>query len=285
MAQSENISGTGIEVPDVKDPIQPDPGSEDQKPIPAATDDTAEPAAETTEQQEAHKQSKFQRRLDRQKSARVAAETEARLLREQVAKLEAQQTPKQDTGEPKREQFEDYETYLRAVAKYDAAAEADKRIKSDREERQGREKQAQAAVDHDKTAKAWSERETAFQSEKKDYTETVTSFLNEDEFGSLSESARRGIVESDLGPQLLYHLAKHPEDAERIAELSPTRQIAELGKLEAKLGSPPAKKASNAPEPPNPVKGGANAAQGYRENMTDAEYKNWRKSQGARWAR
>ena len=83
---NESISGTGIEVPAVTDPIpsQPAPGADEQKPIPTEAEDTSE-VAETTEQQEAKKQSKFQRRLDRQKSARVAAETETRLLREQLA--------------------------------------------------------------------------------------------------------------------------------------------------------------------------------------------------------
>lgn len=49
------------------------------------------------------------------------------------------------------------------------------------------------------------------------------------------------IVESDVGPELGYHLAKHPEELERIKKLSPIRAIAELGKLEDKLAKPAAK--------------------------------------------
>src|SRR3712207_3386793 len=93
---------------DVDEPVTPAPAAEDQKAIPAATDENAEAVAETPEQQEAKRQSRTQRRFERQKTARIQAETEARLLREQNARLEAQlrQSGSQpDSGEPKREQF------------------------------------------------------------------------------------------------------------------------------------------------------------------------------------
>src|SRR4029434_2460073 len=57
----------------------------------------------------------------------------------------------------------------------------------------------------------------------------------EEDLGRLRDGARRAIVESELGPQLLYHLATHTDEAERIAELPELRQIAELGKLETQL--------------------------------------------------
>jgi hypothetical protein len=271
-------------------PIPPAPAADDQKAIPAAADETtAEPAAETTEQQEAKKQSKFQRRLDRQKTARVAAETEARLLRERNAQLEAQLKPqpsKDDGAEPKREDFPDYETYLRAVAKYDAAQETSKTLKAERDERSRREEASRATATQDQVAKDWSEREKAFQAATKDYIEVVTPYVEED-LSSLSDGARRAIVESEVGPQVLHHLATHPDEHERISELSPVRQVAELGKLEAKMAPAPKKTAtaSNAPAPITTTKGGRSAPNGYSENMTDAEYREWRKSQGARWAR
>lgn len=273
---------------------EPAPAADDKKAPPAATDETADPAApaaETTEQQEARKQSKFQRRLQRQRDRAVAAETETRLLREQKAQLEAKLQSQQpgETGEPKRDQFEDYEAYLRAVAKYDAAQETAKGLKADREERQGKERQTNDAKWQERAAKDWAERETAFQAATKDYVETVTPFV-EEELGSFSDGARRLIVESELGPQLLHHLATHPEVAERIADLSPVRQVAELGKVEGTLSPEPAakpKSTTKAPAPPTPTNGGRSASPGYSENMTDAEYEAWRIATGPRprWAR
>jgi len=280
----------------------PADGAEVKKPIPDAADEGAKPAAKegevagiepeaeveaTPEQQEAKKQSKFQRRLDRQKTARVAAETEAKLLREQLAKLEAKPAEAEDPKEPKREQFEDYETYLRAVTKYDAEQTAGKALKTEREAREKAEQTSKATAGQDKLAKDWSEREQAFQATTKDYAEAVTEYV-EGGLKELSDVARRAIVESEVGPQVLHHLATNEEDAERIAELSPIAQVKELGRLEAKMAKPAAKTgklASDAPAPVSQTKTGASAVSGYREGMSDAEYREWRKSNGARWAR
>jgi hypothetical protein len=286
MAENANINEPLVDVV-VNDPI-PAPGADDQKPIPTEGEAPPEAVTETTEQQEAKKQSKFQRRLDRQKAGRVAAETEARLLREQLAKLEAQkQTQPQESGEPKRDDFPDYEAYLRAVTKWEVGQETDKRLKAEREERQkqerGREQQGRSAVEQEKIAKGWAERETAFQKAQKDYLEVVTPYVEED-LGHLSDAARRAIVESEFGPQVLHHLATNPEVAEAIAELSPYRQVAELGKLEVNM-KPVAKKASNAPAPITPVKAGRSASPGLSENDSQAEYEAKRKAQQARWAR
>ena len=46
------------------------------------------------------------------------------------------------------------------------------------------------------------------------------------------------INESDVAGELSYYLLKNPEDAQRIAKLSPIRGIAELGKLEERLNKP-----------------------------------------------
>jgi len=288
-------------IPSSKPPAD---GAEGQKPTPDADDEGAKPAAKegdatpeaeapaTPEQQEQKKQSKFQRRLDRQKAARVAAETEARMLREQIAKLEAAKAaPPADTGEPKRNDIDpatgqeyDYETYLRRLAKWEAKQAASTELKSERDERAKAEGSKSKAAAQEELAKNWTEREKAFQAATKDYADVVTPYL-EDGLGDLSDVARMAIAESELGPQLLHHLAQNDEVAERIAGLSPTRQVAELGKLEASMAAPPAKKAPSAPPPISGVKGNASAVQGYRENMSDEEYRAMRKAQGARWAR
>jgi hypothetical protein len=46
------------------------------------------------------------------------------------------------------------------------------------------------------------------------------------------------IKESELGPEMLYHLGLHPDEAARIEKLSPVSQVRELGKLEALLSKP-----------------------------------------------
>lgn len=63
------------------------------------------------------------------------------------------------------------------------------------------------------------------------------------------------ILESEIGPEVAYHLGKNPREAARIAQLSPLAQAREIGKIEAALTSatPPVKKTSSAPEPIRPV--------------------------------
>ena len=265
---------------------QPAPGAEEQKPLPATPEETVE-AQETPEQQEAKKASKFQRRLDRQKSARVAAETEAKLLRERVQQLESQSKPQQQgDDEPKREAFADYEAYLRALAKYDATKATDQRLKARDEAQQGREQKQQDTVGQEKIAKAWAEREKSFQAATKDYETVVEPFVDE-ELKRLSQQARMAIVESEVGPGLLFQLAKladaDSDEFERICDLSPTRQIAELGKLEGKV-SMPAKKTTSAPAPASTTSGNRTASKDPSK-MDQTEYEAWRKTQGARWAR
>lgn len=257
---------------------QPAPGADDQKPIPPAGDENAaEPATETTEQQEARKQSKFQRRLERQKNARIAAETETRLLREQIAKLEAQKQPSQEAVEPKRDDFENLEDYLRAISKYEAEQVTKKELKAEREARQGEASRTRENAGEARIAKEWQERETAFMAATKGYQETVTAYI-EDEVGQLSDVARRSILESEVGPNLLHYLAKNPDEAERIAELSPVRQVAELGKLETKL-SPAARKASSAPAPITPVGNSGSTSTKKLAEMTQDEFDKARRKQ------
>lgn len=268
--------------------IDPDPspasGADDQKPTPGATDDTAQVVEETTEQQEARKQSKFQRRLDRQKARTIAAETELRLTKERLAQHEAQSKQQQPepSGEPKREDFDDYEAYVRAVAKHDAKQEATAIVKAEREASQRREQSSRQNSGEEKAAQAWIEREKTFQKATPDYEEVVSPFVDED-LGRLSDAGRRAIVESEVGPNLLHHLATNSDEFDAIADLSPRDQKAELTKLATKLKAPAAKLVTEAPAPLKPVPQGRSASSGYREGMSQSEYNTWFKAQtGAR---
>lgn len=67
------------------------------------------------------------------------------------------------------------------------------------------------------------------------------------------------VLNSDIGPEILYALGSDPKEASRISQLSPIMQAREIGRLEAKLAAnPPAKKTSSAPTPISPVRPTAN---------------------------
>ena len=75
---------------------------------------------------------------------------------------------------------------------------------------------------------------------------------------------RDAILESDAGPQILYHLASLDEtDAENFSKMSTTQALKMIGKLEARFEktepkSEPVAVKSKAPAPISPLKGSSN---------------------------
>lgn len=65
------------------------------------------------------------------------------------------------------------------------------------------------------------------------------------------------IYDSDQGPQIAYHLAKHQDEAIRISQMDPILAAREIGKIEAKLQEQQTPKqtrqVSQAPEPIKPL--------------------------------
>lgn len=297
----ETSTATSTVGPEVTVVHQPASGADDQKPIPAEPASAADVEKTETPEQIQAKQEKQEMSRRARSNARKAAElaearTEARLLRERLDKLEAQGAPKpQADAEPERNGIDPktgevwtYEAWVRACAAHDAKKETAAVLKADREEREKGQKQQQARTLTEKAAKDWSEREKSFEEATKDYAEVADAFTGRGgALQELSQDARDLLIESEVGPALLYNLAKleqdDPAEWDRIAGLSPRRQVAELGKLEAKA-TMPAARTTKAPAPARPATGGRTAATDL-EKMSQDEYEAHRKTQGARWAR
>lgn len=102
------------------------------------------------------------------------------------------------------------------------------------------------------------------------------------------------IMDSDVGPQLAYHLAKNPELAHRLNAMSPSAAAREIGRMEATLAKPqsagtpppPAKKLTGAPAPADTTHSGQGRT--VTPSVGDLPMKDYiaaRAKQGARWAR
>ena len=90
-------------------------------------------------------------------------------------------------------------------------------------------------------------------------------------------AARQAMLEDDAGGEILYHLATHPEELERIAQMQPVSAIREIGRLSATLASPPSPaagkekpKISSAPRPPAPLS--RPSAGTTKKDIFDAEF-------------
>lgn len=262
----------------VADAQKTDAAQAADSPAPDADDQNPEP--ETPEQIEERKQSRRARARERQAADLAAAKTEARLLREQLAQRDRPQ--QQASTEPKREQFESLEDYYDARATHRARVEAERIVAERFQAQQGNEQQRRQAQSQADLAKTWDTQEKEFQKSAKDYTDVVTPFLDEG-LQELHPDTRKAIVE--IGPSVLYNLANladtNPQEWARIVSLSPARQTAELGKLEAL--APRAVKVSSAPTPARPA-GSGRSGQVDPSKMNDEEYRAYRKRTGARWA-
>ena len=226
---------------------------------PVAEETPSEPPVaegEATAKEERKQNPKIERRFSEITKQREEARAEARKEREAREALEArlkaietQATPQKaesSNEKPKPENFTDAFEYAEALASWTAEQTLAKR---DREELERRaNEQRQLAV------KAWADRVTAAKSELPDFDDMVQS-----SDVVVTDPIRDAIMESDVGPKILYHLAENPEFAQKLNGMSVISALREIGKLEARYETKPQSKPSaavksKAPEPITPIK-------------------------------
>ena len=228
---------------------------------PVAVEEQSEPEAEAeAKTQEERKQNpKLERRFSEITKQREEARKEAQREREarealeqRLAALEQQSKPQAQNidQEPQPSQFSDAFEYAKALAEYTA----DKRIA----EMKQQEAQAKEAQERQKVIDQWAQKVQKAKADLPDFDDIVASsdvVVNDD--------IRDAILESDVGPQVLYHLAENEDYARKIAGMSPKAALREIGKLEARFEkaeapTPPVK--SKAPAPISPIRGSSGKA-------------------------
>ena len=237
----------------VEEPTEPTEAVEQSEP--------EEAEAEAKQEGERKQNPKLERRFSEITKQREEARKEAQREREarealeaRLAALEGKQQPTKAEfvdEKPQPSQFSDAFEYAEALAEYTA----DKRIADMKRE----EAQAKEAEQRQKVINQWTSKVEAAKATLPDFDDIVASsdvVVNDD--------IRDAILESDVGPQILYHLAENDEVAKKIAGLSPKQALREIGKLEARFeAKPEAEKPapivrSKAPAPIQPIRGGKN---------------------------
>lgn len=193
--------------------------------------------------------------------AKAEARAERRVLRtlERVIP-QPQSAPQQNSqpaadGKPSRVQYANDEAYVDALTDW----------KLDQ-----REQKAKAETQHKETRTLQAKTE-AFYAE----AEKIAGFDREafDDL-PLTRHMVETLMDSDVTPKLMAYMASNPEEVERIAKLSPARQAAELGKLEAKAVEVKAPARSNAPPALGTVKG-RSASSGAPDPSDTKAYIRW----------
>lgn len=165
---------------------------------------------------------------------RIAAEKRAEQLEQELQAFKQKSRPAPEAPkEPKPDDFATVAEYTDALVSYRVeqklAAEQDKREREAAEREQA------------ERAREFGKRIAAAREKHDDFDDVLKSIAGTD-LDRVHKDVTEYIQESELGPDLLYHLAKNPDVLDRLRKLSPRRFIAELGKLEAKWEAPaPAK--------------------------------------------
>jgi hypothetical protein len=175
-----------------------------------------------------------------ERSAREKAEAELRALREQAER------DKPRPAAPKREDFDDHDAYVEALADFKVEqklAERDAKASKETAERRERERaereQQEVARNAEQAAKEIGDRFVAQQEEvRKKYADFDT-VVNTDAV-LLKPSLASAMLQSEIGAELQYHFAQHPEVVDKLNGLDQASMLKELGKIELSLTAKPA---------------------------------------------
>jgi hypothetical protein len=188
--------------------------------------------AETDEQrQERDERGRYkglQPRIDELTRKRHEAEREAAYWRGVATQGKAPQSADQHSAapaaptKPTPDQFEDYASFVEALADF----------KADQKVAQAMSQQ-QAAAARQQQASTWEQRQAAARTAMPDYDAVVGATD-----APVAAHVAEALVESEHGPALAYHLAKHPEVLARLNSLPQRQADRELGRIEATLSAP-----------------------------------------------
>ena len=221
---------------------------------PLDDDSQSEPASDEQQTTEEKRRPKIERRFEKVTKDRDDAkqeamrEREARVsLEQRLADMERKQAPKSD-AEPDPSQFTDMFEYAKALTDF----KVDQRMGEERQ----KAVQAKVQAEKEQVLNTWMERVNQAKAAMPDFERVVKSADM-----TVVNEVRDAIFESDVGPQLLYHLADNPEFVEKLQGMTPSAQLRQIGKLEAmfeKQDSKPVVQRSKASAPINPIRSAAN---------------------------
>jgi len=194
------------------------------------------PAEEVTE---AVLSERAQIRFNKITAEKYAEKQRADELQRRLDEAEAKRETASDA--PKLEDFDyDDDTYKAALIKHQVA----EAVKAERQALQAESKQAKAA----EAQRAFNERIAALN--KPDFYEAANSVP------VLPVGVADALVQSENGAELIYHLGTHLDLADKLANMSPTMAMMELGRISVNLNAKPKAKLSAAPDPIEPLKSG-----------------------------
>jgi len=226
-------------------------------PEPSEESNQSESNAEQSKPTEERKQNpKLEKRFSELTKQREQAKAEAQAERQQRETLEARlrsyeqqavQKVQSFDSEPQPGQFQDAFEYAKALAQFSTEKALNERDQQEANRRANEERQ--------KVIQSWSTKLEKVKADMPDYDDIVSTANV-----VVSDDIRDSILESDVGPRILYHLAEDLEYAQKLAQMPTRKALIEIGKLEKLYEKNEAKQEtvvkSRAPAPIKPLRAG-----------------------------
>lgn len=266
------------EVVEEKPPVSADLTEESLDASGALEDDEADESEESGETEKPEKKSGYQKRINKLTKQKSTLKKEVEFLKGMLSSKEAlEQKPVEtkttNSKEPKPEDFETHEAFVKALAKFEVMQELSVS--------EAKKREADLKAEQERQIKAHQQRVQEFAKSHGDFDEVIS----EVDDIPMSLAVQQTILDSDNGPKLMYELAKNKEDYKRICSLQPLQAARELGKIEARVSaetSSPQKevKTPRAPKPLKPVTSASAVSTKAPDEMSLSEYRKWRETGG-----
>ena len=269
-AESEAIvEETPIE-PVVEETEQSEPVAEDEEKV--TEERKPNPKLEKRFSELTKQREQLRKEAESERARNIELETRLKALESQAAPKEQSRDEK-----PRPDQFVDAFEFAEALADW-SAENAVMRARQEDVEKKLQEERT-------KVIDTWNERLETIKQDIPDYDEMIAS-----SDVVVSDQVRDAILESEVGPRILYHLAENPDIAQKISKSSLITALREIGKMEARFEKTvpievkPVAKKSNAPAPISPLKGTSSeqAVITDTDKMTYAQYKAMRQAKRIR---
>jgi hypothetical protein len=265
------------------EPSETKPAPED---TPAETLEASEPQDESEELEaeepeessddKPKKKNGVQKRLSKLTRQREDARKEAEYWKQAALEKQTAKAPempptalevKPDLSKrPVAESFETHEAYVEALA--------DWKVEQRLSERDAKAKESAIKAEAQTKLNSFLSKRESFAKGHDDFFERMADIQSI----PMSLTVNESLLESENGPELLYELAKDPDEYKRICSLPAIAAAREIGKFEARLqkssDTETKTKTTKAPKPPQPVgKGSSSLSTKPLEEMDYADYK------------
>ena len=254
---AEQNESEASETPETETPEGEEPEPKDGDPDPKEGNDDKAGKKKSGSQRNREK-------IEKLRAAKTRAEQESEFWKQQALKSagEPKPDPKVEPkpaaaseGKPRPEKFDTHAEYVEALTDW----KTDQKLN----EREQKAEKTRLESEQAKLGQSHADRITSFKASHDDFDEMMDNLADVPRTPALEHV----IKSSENGPELLYELAKKPEEAKRIAMLPYGAMLREIGKFEAGIAAksasepkPETKRVSSAPKPIAPVGGGGKAS-------------------------